>query len=258
MKAHFKGSPNGVSNQIFAAARNLPTNAAGSRHSVRRDFGPKGRHQWPMSGLFLVFEGLDGSGKSTLIRGLNEELNALGRRAVLTREPGGTPLAEDIRGLLLRTDAEVPVAATELLLYAASRAQHVAGVIQPALKRGEWILCDRFSASSVSFQCFARGLSRPAVDWLNTFAQQGTEPDLNVLVDVTVEESERRQAARQSTGQKADRMESEKRSFHENVRRGYLSQAAERPEKWLVLDGTLSPEALRAALVSKLKERGWL
>lgn len=211
-----------------------------------------------MGGLFLVFEGLDGSGKSTLIRGLNEELQRSGRRAVLTREPGGTPLAEDIRKLLLRTDHEVPVAATELLLYAASRAQHVAGVIQPALARGEWILCDRFSASSVSFQAFARGLDRGNVDWLNTFAQQGTEPDLNILVDVTVEESERRQASRQSGGQKADRMESEKRSFHENVRRGYLTQAKERPERWLVLDGTLAPAALKDALIAKLKERGWL
>lgn len=211
-----------------------------------------------MSGLFLVFEGLDGSGKSTLIRGLNDELTKMGRKATLTREPGGTPLAEDIRRLLLRTDAEVPVAATELLLYAASRAQHVAGVIQPALKRGEWILCDRFSASSVSFQAFARGLDRASVDWLNTFAQQGTEPDLNILVDVTVDESERRQATRQSTGQKADRMESEKRSFHENVRRGYLAQANERPDRWLVLDGTLSPDELKNALLAKLRERKWL
>ena len=210
------------------------------------------------SGLFLVFEGLDGSGKSTLINGLNQELTRLGRRAVLTREPGGTALAEDIRRLLLRTDGEVPVAATELLLYAASRSQHVAGVIQPALARGEWILCDRFSASSVSFQSFARGLDRNQVDWLNTFAQQGTEPDLYVLVDVTVDESERRQASRQQTGQKADRMESEKRSFHENVRRGYLAQASEAPSKWLVLDGTLTPTDLKDTLLAKLRERSWL
>jgi len=211
-----------------------------------------------MGGLFLVFEGLDGSGKSTLIKGLNHELTQMGLKTTLTREPGGTPLAEDIRRLLLRTDGEVPVAATELLLYAASRAQHVAGVIQPALKRGEWILCDRFSASSVSFQSFARGLDRGNVDWLNTFAQQGTEPDLNILVDVTVDESERRQANRQSTGQKADRMESEKRSFHENVRRGYLAQAAEKPDRWLVLDGTLAPDELKNALLTKLRERKWL
>ena len=208
--------------------------------------------------FFIVFEGLDGSGKSTLIRGLEQELTARGQRLRLTREPGGTPLAEDIRRLLLRTDAEVPVAATELLLYAASRAQHVAGVIQPALEKGEWVICDRFSPCSVSFQSFARGVDRAQVDWLNTFAQQSTEPDLYVLVDVTVDESERRQAKRQGTGQKADRMESEKRQFHEAVRRGYLSQAAETPERWLVLDGTQTPDELRTQLVGKLCERGWL
>ena len=208
--------------------------------------------------FFIVFEGLDGSGKSTLIRGLEQELSARGKHLKLTREPGVTPLAEEIRKLLLRTDAEVPVPATELLLYAASRAQHVAGVIQPALKKGEWVLCDRFSASSVSFQSFARGVDRKSVDWLNTFAQQSVAPDLTVLVDVTVEESERRQTTRQGTGQKADRMESEKREFHENVRRGYLTQAKESPANWLVLDGTHSPDQLRDELIEVLETRGWL
>lgn len=211
-----------------------------------------------LGGFFIAFEGLDGSGKSTLIQGLKDRLDLIGQSLTLTREPGGTPLAEDIRRLLLRTDAEVPVAATELLLYAASRSQHVAGVIQPALAKGDWVLCDRFSASSVSFQSFARGLDRASVDWLNTFAQQGTQPDLYVLVDVTVDESERRQANRQSTGQKADRMESEKRAFHESVRRGYLAQALEAPDRWLVLDGSLTREALRENLLAQLRVRGWL
>lgn len=208
--------------------------------------------------FFIVFEGLDGSGKSTLIQGLTKELEAGGQKFRLTREPGGTPLAEDIRKLLLRTEAEAPVATTELLLYAASRAQHVAGVIQPALAKGEWVICDRFSASSVAFQSFARGLDRAKIDWLNTFAQQGTAPDLYVLVDVTVDESERRQSKRIQGGQKADRMESEKREFHESVRRGYLAQAKENPKGWLVLDGLLSPEDLKQELIAKLKERGWL
>ncbi|RYZ67485.1 MAG: dTMP kinase [Proteobacteria bacterium] len=206
----------------------------------------------------MVFEGLDGSGKSTLIQGLTKQLESSGQKFRLTREPGGTPLAEDIRNLLLRTESEAPVATTELLLYAASRAQHVAGVIQPSLRKGEWVICDRFSASSVAFQCFARGLDRSQIDWLNTFAQAGTSPDLYVLVDVTVDESERRQSKRIEGGQKADRMESEKREFHENVRRGYLAQAKENPKGWLVLDGTLSPEDLRNELIAKLKERGWL
>src|SRR3954464_7993655 len=119
---------------------------------------------------FLVFEGLDGSGKSTLIERLAEELKRRGLDLILTREPGGTPLAEDIRKILLRTDAEVPHARTELLLYEASRAQHVERVIKPALRDGRWVLCDRFTASSVSFQSFARKLPRTEIDWLNNYA----------------------------------------------------------------------------------------
>lgn len=207
---------------------------------------------------FLVFEGLDGSGKSTLMNAVDLELRRLGHVSVRTREPGGTPLAEDIRNLLLKTDGETPVASTELLLYAASRSQHVAHVIKPALARGEWILCDRFSASSVSFQCFARKLSRPDVDWLNRFAEQGTTPDLYVLLDLTVDESERRQGKRQGSGQAADRMESESREFHENVRRGYLAQAKETPSQWLVLDAMKSPDEMKSIVIAEFERRGWL
>lgn len=207
------------------------------------------------SGRFLVFEGLDGSGKSTLIRNIEARLMKRGLKLKLTREPGGTPLAEEIRKLLLRTDSESPVAATELLLYAASRAQHVATVIQPALLRQEWVLCDRFIASSVAFQCFARGLSRESVDWLNTFAIQGRQPDLTILLDLSVEESRRRQGARD---EKADRMESESQQFHENVRSGYLAQAKESPSSWLVLDAKGKPEELAEHVLKNFKERGWL
>lgn len=208
-----------------------------------------------MAAKFIVFEGLDGSGKSTLIRGVTAELTRRGQPFLVTREPGGTPLAEDIRNLLLRTDGEVPVAATELLLYTASRAQHVAEKIQPALARGEWVLCDRFAASSVAFQAFARGLPRAHVDWLNKFAQQGTAPDVNILVDVTVEESERRQAGR---GEKADRMESEKRDFHQKVYEGYKAQTQEHPRDWIVAAGTMTPDQMTAWVLNELKGRGWL
>ena len=186
------------------------------------------------------------------------ELRRLGHVSVRSREPGGTPLAEEIRRLLLKTDGEAPVAPTELLLYAASRAQHVANVIKPALQRGEWILCDRFSASTVSFQCFARKLPRPEIDWLNRFAEQGTSPDLYVLLDLTVDESERRQGKRQGAGQAADRMERESREFHENVRQGYLAQAKENPAQWLVLDAMKSPEEMRVRLMAEFARRGWL
>lgn len=205
---------------------------------------------------FLVFEGLDGSGKSTLMAGLAEELGSRAQSFVVTREPGGTALAEEIRRLLLRTDGEVPAPPTELLLYSASRAQHVAGVIAPALNKGDWVLCDRFSASTVSFQCFARKLERAAVDWLNRFAQQGVEPDLYILLDLTVEESRRRQGRRTAgSGQESDRMERESVVFHEAVRAGYLAQAKESPTRWLVLDATEAPEKLRQQLIQALRQR---
>jgi dTMP kinase len=218
---------------------------------------------------FIAFEGLDGSGKSTLIRSLVQFLSSdsddvaqsgLARAKVLcTREPGGTPLAEEIRNLLLRRGDEHPVATTELLLYAASRAQHVAHVIRPALERGEWVLCDRFAARSVAFQCFARGLSRHDVDMLNQFACGPTVPVLNVLLDVTVDETERRQAQRTlQSGQLIDRMESEKREFHERVRQGYLAQAQESPHVWLMLDGHLAPELILNQLISALRVKGLL
>ena len=208
---------------------------------------------------FLVFEGLDGSGKSTLMHGIVSELKSRSKSAVVTREPGGTPLAEEVRRLLLKTEGESPVAATELLLYAASRALHVAEVIKPALARGEWVLCDRFIASSVAFQCFARGLARTDTDWLNRFAQQGCQPDLTLLLDITVEESQRRQSNRSSTtGQIADRMERESQKFHERVRQGYRAQAQEDPAHWLVLDATHSPDNLHKQVLQELMRRQWL
>jgi len=209
---------------------------------------------------FLVFEGLDGSGKSTLIELLKDSIVAAGQTVRVTREPGGTPLAEDIRRLLLRTDAEVPSAPTELLLYAASRAQHVARVIQPALASGTWVFCDRFIASSVAFQCFARGLKRSDVDWLNQFAQQGIGPSLTILLDLSVDESQKRQARRYEGGAAGavDRMEKEAKEFHEAVRRGYLAQAAEAPGSWLVLDAMAKPEEMKNLLLEELRKRGWL
>ena len=138
---------------------------------------------------FIVFEGLDGSGKSTLMRNLSDHLRSQQKNFIMTREPGGTPLAEDIRNLLLRREGEAPVARTEVLLYQASRAQHVDQVIEPALKDGKWVLCDRFYASTVAFQCFARGLDRKQIDFLNMYATNNRIPDLTVLLDLPVQES---------------------------------------------------------------------
>ncbi len=207
--------------------------------------------------MFIAFEGLDGSGKSTLIQSLATWLKGRGHDLIVTREPGGTPLAEEIRQLLLRVGSEVPAPRTELLLYEAARAQHVAQVIAPALQAGKWVLCDRFIASTVAFQCFARKLPRQEVDWLNHFAIESSVPDLTILLDLPVTESLSRTNHRnQKSGLGNDRFEREKCEFHEAVRQGYLTQAREEPAKWLVVDANESREMIlknvQAALEAKL------
>lgn len=205
---------------------------------------------------FIVFEGLDGSGKSTLMRNLSEHLRSQQKNFIMTREPGGTPLAEEIRNLLLRREGEAPVARTEVLLYQASRAQHVDQVIEPALKAGQWVLCDRFYASTIAFQCFARGLDRKQIDALNMYATNNRTPDLTVLLDLPVQDSLARIEQRNLTlGSESDRMEAEKLSFHESVRRGYLAQAKEQPQNWLVMDAKMSPQELFTNLKADLNQR---
>ena len=208
---------------------------------------------------FLVFEGLDGAGKSTLIDGIKSHLQSLDQAVHLTREPGGTPLGEEIRLQLLRVTGDTPVPRAEMLLYEAARAQHVDRVIRPGLKEGKWILCDRFAPSTVAFQVGGRGLDRKAIDYLNDYATDGLKPDLVVLVDLPVEESLKRMSRREEEkGQEKDRFEREARQFHEGVRASYLRQAEEDPQRWLVLDGMQTPPQLLQTLLSKLEIKGWL
>lgn len=188
---------------------------------------------------FIAFEGVDGSGKSTLLSNFAKSLDGLVPYRV-TREPGGTPLAEEIRRLLLQTDGEAPVPRAELLLYQAGRAQHVEKVIRPALKQGQWVLCDRFYASTLAFQCGGRSLDQEPVQWLNNFAVDGCHPDLWVLVDLEVQESIKRRSGRAHE----DRFEQEQQEFHQRVRDHYLQLSQRQPDKWLVLDGRNSPEDL--------------
>ena len=208
---------------------------------------------------FIAFEGLDGSGKSTLIRSLTEHLKQTKVQFILTREPGGTKLAEEIRNILLKIDDEVPEARTEALLYQASRAQHVERVIRPALDKKMWVLCDRFSASSIAFQSFARGLKREDIEWLNRFSTQDIFPDLNVLLDLSVEESQLRMEGRNLTlGTENDRFEREQSEFHQKVRDGFLYQARHEPNKWLVLDASQPSEKLSVRLIQELESKKYL
>lgn len=207
---------------------------------------------------FIVFEGLDGSGKSSLMVALEKELSRAGVSFVRTREPGGTPLGDEIRNMILRTQGAAPLPRTELLLYEASRSQHVEQVIRPALQKSQWVLCDRFAASSVAFQGGGREISEADVVMLNHFATGGLEADLTVLLDLSVEESRKRRTHRSSqTGDSEDRIESEADSFHEKVRQSFLKQARA-SNKWLVLDASQTPQQLFDLLLAHIQKTNLL
>ncbi len=209
--------------------------------------------------FFLVFEGLDGSGKSSLMKRLESHLKNQGQSLIMTREPGGTVVGDEIREIILKKQAQPPSSRTELLLYQASRAQHVDLVIRPALAEKKWVLCDRFTASSIAFQGGGRGISLDQVVWLNNFASDTLKPNLTVLLDLSVDESKKRRSNRESqTATTEDRIEAEADSFHEKVRKGFLDQAKADPQNWLVLNAAHTPEELYEQLVKNLTERQWL
>lgn len=208
---------------------------------------------------FIVFEGLDGSGKSSLINALEKVLTAQAQSYVRTREPGGTELGENIRKLILQTQGQAPTPRAELLLYEASRAQHVDKVIRPALNSGQWVLCDRFSASSIAFQSGGREISQGQVQMLNEFATGNLHADLTVLIDVPVSTALQRIHKRShQTGEAVDRIELEKEDFHQKVRQSFLDQAQADQKKWLVLSGENTPDQLLQGLLQRLRGEGWL
>lgn len=185
------------------------------------------------SGWFVAIEGGEGSGKSSVHAALGVSLRDHGRAAVLTREPGGTPLGEQIRSLVLaRTSVETEV--TELLLFEAARAQLVATVIRPALSRGDIVICDRFIASSVAYQGFGRGLGRDLVERANAIATGGLRPDLTLLLDVPAAEG----LARRAGAGTANHFDVETLAFHERVRAGYHDLANDYPDTWRVIDAS--------------------
>lgn len=202
---------------------------------------------------FIVFEGLDGAGKSTLMARLKTELEKTLVPVILTREPGGTALGEEVRQILLRTQGEAPVERAELLLYEAGRAQHVDQIIRPALDKNKWVLCDRFSASTVAFQVGGRGLSIEHVNYLNAYAENGITPHLYVLLDLSTAEAQKRMQ-----GRDLDRFEKEAQDFHERVRSSYLELAQKNPTQWLVLDARQTLDELFIQLKNHLIKRGWL
>jgi len=204
----------------------------------------------PSRATFVAFEGINGCGKTTLMKALSACLRQRSVPVVETREPGGTPLGEELRRLLLEWPGEKKSARSELLLFAAGRAEHVDKVIRPALARGEWVLCDRFMHSSVAFQGYGRGIDLDLVSQANDFAVQGTLPDLVVLIDIDPLEAQRRIARRQ--GSDKDSFEAEDLAFHRRIRDGFLECARSSPVPFLVLNGSRSPDELRAEAAEAL------
>lgn len=200
-------------------------------------------------GTFISFEGGEGCGKSTHIRLLAEHLRSTGLEVVTTREPGGTPLCEAIRGLLqFDAGGESPCPAAETLLFCASRAQLVANVIRPALERGAWVLSDRFYDSTYAYQGYGRGYDIDALRAIIEFAIDGVRPDLTFLLDAGVDAGMERIAARVAAGGKVDRFEQETADFHQRVRDGFMALAGVEPARWRVIDSTHPTEEVASRI----------
>jgi dTMP kinase len=208
-----------------------------------------------VKGIFITFEGTEGGGKSTQIQILAERLRQMGKVVRLLREPGGTPIGEEIRHTLKHSDANHAMTPeAELLLMNASRAQLVREVIRPALEAGEVVLCDRFSDSTVAYQGYGRQLDPLAVQRIIDFAVGQTRPDVTVLLDVPVEVSEARRAARMAsmrgavTGVQRDRIEESGRAFFERVHAGFMEIAKSDPRRVRVVDATHDINSVAASV----------
>ena len=197
-------------------------------------------------GKFVTLEGVDGAGKSTHLQFIADALGIGGRHVVVTREPGGTPLAEKLRKAILE-EALDPVVAT--LLVFAARSDHVAKVIRPALDAGTWVVCDRFTDATVAYQGAGQGVPLELIERLGNAAHAGLAPDRTLVFDVPYEVARQRLAA---TGKKLDRFESEDRAFFERVRNAYLGRAKAEPGRVRVIDASGDPAQIRKTLEKHL------
>lgn len=209
-----------------------------------------------MRGLFITFEGTEGTGKSTQVRLLADDLRAAGRRMLVSREPGGTAFGRSLRGMLLDPAAANIAPLAELFLYLADRAQHVREVILPALERGEWVICDRFADATVAYQAFGRGLDAAFIREASDRAAVGIVPDLTLLLDfddvsVGLDRARRRQQGDGTAGRE-DRFECEDLAFHLRVRDGYRSLAAAEPGRIRTLPAGIPSGELHHLVLAEL------
>ena len=207
-----------------------------------------------MTGKFISFEGGDGAGKSTQLSLLSEDLEALGRRVILTREPGGTRLSEQIRSWVLH-ESDALCKQAELLLIFAARAQHISEVIRPALLCGDWVLCDRFTDASYAYQGGGRGIPVGFIQQIEAVSTEGMRPDLTLLLDLPVIQGIERSVGR---GQGSDRFEEQDLEFKQRVRQAYLNRQGDEPNRIRMIDATKSVESVHTQiwdLVSNLIDR---
>lgn len=195
-------------------------------------------------GLFITFDGVEGSGKTTQARMLYEHFREKGLNAVLTRDPGGTGISEKIREIILDVDNAEMHPVTEALLYASARAQLVSQVILPAVSASSIVICDRFVDSSAAYQSYARGLELADILGINAFAARGLSPDITFLLDIAPEAGFSRKSA-----QTPDRLEAEVITFHAAVRRGYLLIAEGAPERVKIINAAENPETIHKQII---------
>lgn len=202
--------------------------------------------------MFITFEGIDYSGKSTQAQLLVAKLEQHGRKVLFLREPGGTPVSEKVRLLLLDTAHHDLTQLTEVLLFSAARSQLVSRVITPALAKGTIVVCDRYADSTTAYQGYGRGIPLADIGALNRIATSGLVPDLTILVDIPVDEVIVRQ---RKAGASSDRMESSGPEFYERVRNGYHTLASAEPNRWHIVDGKKSVQEIHQQLLQFVQSR---
>ncbi len=213
-------------------------------------------------GRFLTIEGIEGVGKSTQLARISKSLSERGIAHVVTREPGGTPLAEQIRDLVLTAHGEALPDAAELLLMFAARAVHLKNLIEPNLAAGRWVLCDRFTDATYAYQGAGRGVAEDRIRQLESLVQGARRPDLTLLLDLPVQvglkRAQRRNAGAGRARVESDRFEAERAEFFERVRGAYLARAAAEPARMVVIDAGRTAEEVTAQILAALRAKSWI